>query len=203
MPDAQKGFGDIFTPPKTPSADKAKLLKPRTRRESGGPTISVVAEPVDSAATPENFMGPGSEESVLIPQPSPVNVDILEDEVVASELIMGPARSKGTYLPPDLLELVKARTSDDVTYTDLLFDAFDAIDFDEVRKHFRPELNVGPSGIHRRVRRKRGTGSIQIQLRLDKVQEKWIADKVAWSGAPSRSAFVSYVFELFLRPEEG
>ena len=36
MPDAQKGFGDIFAPVKSTSADKAKLLRPRTRRESGG-----------------------------------------------------------------------------------------------------------------------------------------------------------------------
>lgn len=200
MPDAQKGFGDIFAPVKTTPADKAKLLRPRTRRESGGPNISVVTEPVESAAAPETLVVTGAEESVVAPQPAPAEV---EEGVVASEQVIGAARSKGTYLPPDLLKLVKARTNDDVTYTDLLFDAFDAIDFEEVRKHFRPELNVGPSGIHRRVRRKRGTGSIQIQLRLDKVQEKWISDKVAWSGAPSRSAFVSYVFELFLRPEEG
>ena len=164
------------------------------------PNISVVTEPVESAAAPETLVEAGTEDAAVAPQPAPAEV---EEGVVASEQVIGAARSKGTYLPPDLLKLVKARTNDDVTYTDLLFDAFDAIDFEEVRKHFRPELNVGPSGIHRRVRRKRGTGSIQIQLRLDKVQEKWISDKVAWSGAPSRSAFVSYVFELFLRPEEG
>lgn len=203
MPEAQKGFGDIFAPVKTPPADKAKLLRPRTRRESGGPNISVVAEPVKSESAPEMLVVAGTEEAAVVPQPAPADVEEVEENVIASEQVIGAARSKGTYLPPDLLKLVKARTNDDVTYTDLLFDAFDAVDFEEVRKHFRPELNVGPSGIHRRVRRKRGTGSIQIQLRLDKVQEKWISDKVAWSGAPSRSAFVSYVFELFLRPEEG
>ncbi|NWL26683.1 hypothetical protein DM794_06350 [Paenarthrobacter ureafaciens] len=200
MPEAQKGFGDIFAPVKTPSTDKAKLLRPRTRRESGGPNISVVSDPVESSTAPETPVAAGAEEAAVTPQPASAEV---EENLIASEQVIGAARSKGTYLPPDLLKLVKARTNDDVTYTDLLFDAFDAIDFEEVRKHFRPELNVGPSGIHRRVRRKRGTGSIQIQLRLDKVQEKWISDKVAWSGAPSRSAFVSYVFELFLRPEEG
>lgn len=179
MPEAQKGFGDIFSP--TKSVDKSKLLQPRTRREPG-PVLRVAEDPVE-------------------PVVAPVTAAPVEKDTPASEQVAGPARSKGTYLPPDLLELVKARTSDEVSYTDLLIDALDAVDFDDVEKHFRPELNVGSSGIHRRVRRKRGTGTIQIQLRLDKVQEKWIANKVEETGAPSRSAFVSYVFELFLRPE--
>jgi len=184
MPETRKGFGDVFTPTRTTS-DKSKLLQPRARREPG-PALRVAEDPA--------------------PSPEDPAVVAVETASPASELVSGAIDSKGVYLPPELLKLVKNRihvhkmNGEDKAYTDLLIDAFEEIDFDDVTKHFRPELNISSSGIHRRVRRKRGTAGIQIQLRLDKGQERWIDAKAKETGAPSRSAFVSYVFELFLGP---
>jgi hypothetical protein len=187
MPETRKGFGDVFSPTKPPTSDKSQLLKPRARRETG-PALRVAEDPEPS---------PSLEVAAVVAAVEPA---------AASESVSGAIDSKGVYLPPELLKLVKSRIhahkmdDEDKTYTDLLIDAFESIDFDDVTKHFRPELNISSSGIHRRVRRKRGTAGIQIQLRLDKGQERWIDAKAKETGAPSRSAFVSYVFELFLGP---
>ncbi|WP_156372301.1 hypothetical protein [Arthrobacter sp. Leaf337] len=186
MPETRKGFGDVFSPTKPPASDKSQLLKPRVRRETG-PALRVAEDPAPS---------PSLEVAAVV----------AVEPAAISESVSGRIDSKGVYLPPGLLKLVKSRIhahkmdDEDKTYTDLLIDAFESIDFDDVTKHFRPELNISSSGIHRRVRRKRGTAGIQIQLRLDKGQERWIDAKAKETGAPSRSAFVSYVFELFLGP---
>jgi hypothetical protein len=188
MPETRKGFGDVFSPTKPPTSDKSQLLKPRARREPG-PALRVAEDPEPSQA-------PSLEVAAVV----------AVETAPASETVPGAIDSKGVYLPHDLLKRVQNRIHDqkmngeETTYTDLLIDAFEAIDFDDVTKHFRPELTVGSSGIHRRVRRKRGTSPIQIQLRLDKGQERWIDAKAEATGAPSRSAFVSCVFELFLGP---
>lgn len=118
----------------------------------------------------------------------------------ASELVPGALRNVGVYLPPVLLAKVKdAVYQERTTYADLLIDAFEAVDDEQIAKEFTPVTTLTNSGMPRRAPRKRGEAGIQIQLRLDGVQVAWLDEKVAEFDAPSRSALVSTVFKLHIQ----
>jgi hypothetical protein len=77
--------------------------------------------------------------------------------VKASETVPGALRNVGVYMPPALLAEVKdavyqART----TYADLLIDAFEAVDDEQIAGEFAPETTLTNSGMPRRAPRKRG-----------------------------------------------
>ncbi|PTT68491.1 hypothetical protein DBR22_06295 [Arthrobacter sp. HMWF013] len=117
----------------------------------------------------------------------------------ASELVPGALRNVGVYLPPALLVQVKdAVYQERTTYADLLIDAFEAVDDNQIAKEFTPETTLTSSGMPRRAPRKRGEAGIQIQLRLDGLQVAWLDEKVAEFDAPSRSALVSTVLKLHI-----
>jgi hypothetical protein len=118
----------------------------------------------------------------------------------ASELVPGALRNVGVYLPPALLAQVKdAVYQERTTYADLLIDAFEAVDDNQIAKEFTPETTLTSSGMPRRAPRKRGEAGIQIQLRLDGLQVAWLDEKVTEFDAPSRSALVSAVFKLHIQ----
>ncbi|MGG6382462.1 hypothetical protein [Paenarthrobacter sp. NEAU-H11] len=117
----------------------------------------------------------------------------------ASELVPGALRNVGVYLPPALLARVKdAVYQERTTYADLLIDAFEAVDDNQIANEFTPETTLTSSGMPRRAPRKRGEAGIQIQLRLDGLQVAWLDEKVAEFDAPSRSALVSAVLKLHI-----
>lgn len=117
----------------------------------------------------------------------------------ASELVPGALRNVGVYLPPALLAQVKDTVYQKrTTYADLLIDAFEAVDDNQITKEFTPETTLTTSGMPRRAPRKRGEAGIQIQLRLDGLQVDWLDEKVAEFDAPSRSALVSTVLKLHI-----
>ncbi|WP_231511420.1 hypothetical protein [Arthrobacter sp. UNC362MFTsu5.1] len=104
------------------------------------------------------------------------------------------------YLPPALLAQVKdAVYQERTTYADLLIEAFEAVDDNQIAKEFTPETTLTSSGMPRRAPRKRGEAGIQIQLRLDGLQVAWLDEKVTEFDAPSRSALVSAVFKLHIQ----
>jgi hypothetical protein len=120
----------------------------------------------------------------------------------ASELVPGALRNVGVYLPPALLAQVKdAVYRERTTYADLLIDAFEAVDDNQIAKEFTPETTLTSSGMPRRAPRKRGEAGIQIQLRLDGLQVAWLDEKVTEFEAPSRSALVSAVFKIHIQSE--
>lgn len=117
----------------------------------------------------------------------------------ASELVPGALRNVGVYLPPELLVQVKdAVYKERTTYADLLIDAFESVNDEQIAKEFTPETTVTRSGMPRRAPRKRGEAGIQIQLRLDGLQVDWLDERVTEFRAPSRSALVSAVFKLHM-----
>ncbi|POH72537.1 hypothetical protein [Arthrobacter glacialis] len=120
---------------------------------------------------------------------------------VSSEAAVSGIKSKGVYLPHDLLKVLKARTRGEMsTYTDMLIDAFDAISDKELIEKISPQASsTGLAGGMPRRRRttdsaKSGT---QIQLRLDKAQDDWLTAKEKTVGAPSRSALVTMAYEMY------
>lgn len=116
-----------------------------------------------------------------------------------SQTVPGAPRNVGVYLPPELLVEVKSRARvEQITYSDLLVDAFEAIDPAELTLEFAQPAEQSTSGMPRRVRRIRGTAGIQIQLRLDDRQIQWLDEQVTVHSASSRSALVSTAFRLYL-----
>jgi len=143
---------------------------------------------------PVSASGP---EQISAPRQKPAAKKTAAPAVKASETVPGALRNVGVYLPPALLADVKdavyqART----TYADLLIDAFEAVDDEQIAGEFTAETPLTSSGMPRRAPRKRGEAGIQIQLRLDGLQVAWLDNKVIEFGAPSRSALVSAVFKL-------
>lgn len=121
------------------------------------------------------------------------------DEPKASDTVDGPLRNVGVYVEPELLTRLKGWTRrQQITYADLLVEAFDHVEDPIIAKELEPEQVSAGSGMPRRVRRPRGTAGIQIQLRLDRGQVEWLDKKAETLRAPSRSACVSTVFKLHM-----
>lgn len=107
------------------------------------------------------------------------------------------------YIEPDVLAAVRVAKrkgapagQPDLTYDELLLDAIDDLGADRIREAFNPTAAEGAGLVSRRPRRARGTGGVQIQLRLSKGQQAQLQLLMGDVGAPSRSAFVSMVFRL-------
>lgn len=115
------------------------------------------------------------------------------------------------YLEPDILAVVRAAKSNtaaagdpDRTYDELLVDALDHIPTEQLVEAFAgtpTATNGGP--LQRRARRARGSGGIQIQLRLDGNQRRALDELTADVGAPSRSALVAAAYRLHFAPHRG
>lgn len=126
-----------------------------------------------------------------------------------------PAQHQGVqnvavYLEPDILALVRAAKSrttaagePEKTYDELLVDALDHISIEQLRAVFTG-TPTAPSGgpLQRRTRRARGSGGIQIQLRLDGDQRRALDELAAAADAPSRSALVATAYRLHFAPHD-
>lgn len=107
----------------------------------------------------------------------------------------------GIYLEPALLEKVTARRkADDVTYADVLVDAFDSVDVDAVTARFTAAPTADTSGrMPRAARPTRGQGGIQRQFRLTVDQRDYLDRLVESTSSPSRSALVAAVLEAYVQ----
>lgn len=182
-----ENLSSIFAPTATKGAAEgtgrgkklAGLLPPRAASESAGK----VPEPTPQAL-------PSSQPHTPAPK-----------STSASETTDSGVKSKGVYLPHDLLKVLKARTRGEMsTYTDMLIDAFDVITDEALIEKISPQAAATgmAGGMPRRRRTTDSTKSgTQIQLRLDKAQEDWLTAKEKSVGAPSRSALVTMVYEMY------
>lgn len=193
----------VEAPPREPiQAPPAAAPEPEVEQ---APTVEQappeVGEPEAQKPVPAPAPAPAPAKAPkAAPRQQPAPKKTAAPAVKASEMVPGALRNVGVYLPPALLADVKdavyqART----TYADLLIDAFEAIDDEQIAGEFAPETTLTSSGMPRRAPRKRGEAGIQIQLRLDGLQVAWLDEKVAEFDAPSRSALVSAVFKLHIQ----
>jgi hypothetical protein len=170
------------------------LLPGRSSRPARTDTTS---KPVSSPADPAGDQSPSTDRPAKADRPttSPAG------RMVSATADDTKLRTKPVYVPPALLEQIRADgKARELTYTDLLVESFELVEDKALRAAFvqeRPETSTMPA----RVRAKRGTGGIQMNLRLDGAQEQWIDEKVIAVGAPSRSALVSTVFALRFEQE--
>lgn len=173
--------------PSRPRRDDKPKPKPKAVQES-----QPVAEQSEPAVEPmADLLAEASPVRPVAPAPAATTVK----RVTAADDTK--PRTKPAYVPPAIFDQAQAATkARDITYTDLLVESFDLVSDDELAEAFtavRPETS---GGMPARVRRPRGTGGLQMNLRLDGAQERWLDEKQAAVGAPSRSALVSTVFQL-------
>jgi len=106
--------------------------------------------------------------------------------------------NKAVYLRPAVLERLRIyKRSTGLTYADILVEAFDSIEDDQLIEKFAVQPRTSKSGMPVVATVKRGGEGMQINLRLNAAQVEWLGRKEALVGAPSRSALVANVFELF------
>lgn len=183
--------------------------KPRVDRAAGLTGLLPTPRPQRAAAPAapremfdDNAHG-GEAPTVAAPSNGPVAVAPRQRPAAVKQRVSQQANivnNVAVYLEPDLLELVRQqRRLTDVSYDQLVSDAFAAVSDDQLVRAFRPEPGItGLSGMPARQRRVRGTAGIQIQLRLDTNQRSWLDQKQDDVGAPSRSALVAAVLRLHL-----
>ena len=183
--------------------------KPRVDRAAGLTGLLPTPRPQRAAAPPApteilHDNASGSEVSTIAaPSDGPVAVAPRQRPAAVKQRVSQQANivnNVAVYLEPDLLDLVRQqRRLTDVSYDQLVSDAFAAVTDDQLARAFQPEPGItGRSGMPTRQRRVRGTAGIQIQLRLDTNQRSWLDQKQDDVGAPSRSALVAAVLRLHL-----
>lgn len=187
-------LADAFNKPRVDRAAGLTGLLPATR-PLRATTVSPPAETSDEDITTVSDAPATATRPVVAgprQRPSAVKPRVSEQANIVSNVAV--------YLEPDLLDLVRQRRRvTEVSYDQLVGDAFAAVGDDELARVFRPEPGVtNTSGMPTRQRRVRGTAGIQIQLRLDTNQRAWIDQKQHDVGAPSRSALVAAVLRLHL-----
>ncbi|MBW8764539.1 MAG: hypothetical protein JF592_18495 [Microbacterium sp.] len=181
------GLGDILghSTGRSATAKTAPAkASPAKAPERAPVAFSEAQEP--AAAAPGTSVAPGPAAAVSAPLADPNKVENV------------PA-----YIEPDVLAAVRVAKRKGVpagqpetTYDELLLDAIDDLGADRIREAFNPTAAEGAGLVSRRPRRARGTGGVQIQLRLSKGQQAQLQLLMDDVGAPSRSAFVSMVFRL-------
>lgn len=186
-----RNLGAIFNAGKTrPDADLTAVPEfmpypaPSTTRE----TMRDVPMETRQESTPES-------EGETTQEPTKDGPREAAGETQEAELVVS---NTAVYLPvPVLSRLKEARAKRKLTYTDLLIDAFDELEDEQILVALGAKPRTG--GMPRRHRAPaRGQGGVQVQLRLDQEQRAWLDDRVEQYGAPSRSALVAAVFDAWL-----
>jgi hypothetical protein len=184
-------LAEAFKPTSSETSARGSSLQGLLKPKDGNKKRSLVP----TAATP-------SEEAPLDTRSQPAKRPNISNKPgakkPASQTVAGPARNVAVYLPPATLDAVKAKAREEqTTYSDLLVDAFDAVDPEDIARAFNVDAEAATASVMpRRVRRPRGTAGIQIQLRLDEHQVEWLDVQVTRYQASSRSALVSTVLQL-------
>ena len=202
------------------------MSKPAARRSLAGSFQGGTAAPSPTRAsalvgllpprrvegTQEDRAEDRQEEPARRPQPSTLRQVAVPDEVPASprqegrrpadehatELPDEAVRGVAVYLPVELLErLRRTARSRELTYSDLLVEAADA-HLDEVRGSFTNPAARKVSGMPSRQNRRPREPGVQVQLRLDGHQVRWLEEQMVALGAPSRTALVVALLRIHL-----
>lgn len=177
--DRAAGLGGLLPPKPDPDTSPAERMTPLTAVTDDGLDRLPAEQPVR--------VGEGEEEHSSAAEPLAGGSE-LDDRV----------RNVAVYLPVDLLDRLKrTRRSRELTYSDLLVEAA-AAHLGDVEPAFRAAPPRAVSGMPSRVRRGLSGPGVQVQIRLDGHQLRWLDQQVARLGAPSRTALVFALFERHL-----
>lgn len=181
------GLADILaSSPARSGAPRKPAAKPSPARAPERAPVAFVEAPEPAAAAPGTSVAPAPAAAVSAPGKDPNKVE-----------------NVATYIEPAVLDVVKTMKrkmapagQPDLTYDELLLDAIDELGVDRIREEFNPTAAGGDGLIARRQRRVRGTGGVQIQLRLSVAQQEQLEALRVEVGAASRSAFCTTVYRL-------
>ena len=187
---ARRSLAEAFTPGQTPrdrAAGLGGLLPPRPERDS-----PVVVRQAALAA-----VGDG-ERSVSAERQDPGPVSGVAPDLTA-DADLDRVRNVAVYLPVDLLDRLKrTRRSRELTYSELLVEAA-AAHLGELEGSFRsPPPPPAAVGMPSRVRRRLPEPGVQVQIRLDGHQLRWLDEQTERLAAPSRTALVAALFDAHL-----
>jgi hypothetical protein len=188
-------LADAFNKPRVDRAAGLTGLLPAPRPRLTPPPAAPT-EPFDDTA-------PLGDAPSAVPVNKPVAVGPRQGQAASKQRVSEQANivtNVAVYLEPDLLDLARQqRRVAEVSYDQLVGDAFAAVSDEDLVRVFRPEPGMtGTRGMPTRQRRVRGTAGIQIQLRLDTNQRAWLDQKQQDVGASSRSALVAAVLRLHM-----
>jgi hypothetical protein len=176
---------DAFAPPKGRGEGLADLLAPRPRATSPRPE-----KPAD--ATRQPAAGPAA--------PGQRGRRLERAARTATAATEPSVKNVAIYLPPETLAAARAASRHrDITYAELLADAFADVDVDTLTARFTAKASAGEEeGMPRRPARTSGAAGIQRQFRLTTEQVEWLDAQVRIFKAPSRSALAAAVLGLYL-----
>lgn len=122
-----------------------------------------------------------------------------QPEAAAVEIDLALVRNVAVYVPVDLLERLRQTSrSRELTYAELVVEATEA-HLDEVAVRFTPQQpQTTGTGMPARPVRQRPEPGVQVQIRLDGHQVRWLDQQVEHLGAPSRSALVAALLQAHL-----
>lgn len=183
-PDRASGLGDLL-PPRPPATGVASAP------EAPAPLTAVPDDDERGARAPELAASSNAEQLGAGPGNAGDPGDLAQ---------VAQVRNVAVYLPVALLERLKrTRRSRELTYSDLLVEAAAAHLDDLDESAFRDASGPTASGgMPVRSRRRQPEPGVQVQIRLDGLQVKWLDEQVNRLGAPSRTALVARLLEAHL-----
>lgn len=188
---ARRSLATAFEP-KQPAPDRAAalsgLLPPRPGQSAEDTGLSlvepVVAEQSTAGKADAGYLQGGRTEPAEGPSRS-------ADDVVRGVVV---------YVPVEVLERLRATArSRQVTYADLLVES--AVHLPKVRRAFggqQEPMHASPGAMPVRAARRAVQPGVQVQLRLDGHQVRWLDDQVQRLSAPSRTALVVALLRVHL-----
>lgn len=186
--DRAAGLTGLLPPPKPRPSTSPSTTSPASDQHADQPAAAQEAAQAAASTRPAVRKDSGRAVRTITPAAAPVSGSA---DIVANVAV---------YLEPDLLDQAREhRRSRQITYDELVVDAFAAVPDHALQQALAPHRAASPiTGMPARQRRVRGTAGIQIQLRLTGPQRTWLDTKQQTVGAPSRSALVATALKLYL-----
>lgn len=212
MAEPRKGLGDMFrgTAPQV-ADDVESILRANQQQKPAATATPTVVSPTSGkkAATEKPKK---AKPSVVKESPA------AQDEAPSAPRAVGrPALKerdpevvapRGYYVPSGVKKWLRDEArAREITQTDLLVMAFDAVDVDTLKASFSTMPVQPPGGMPRAPIGKRKTSrvedGVQTSLRLTGAQEDWIEGLREAVGAHSKSALVSTVLKTYMGMPQG
>ncbi len=174
--------------PPTRAAALVGLLPPRPQAEPEDDRVGSGQE--HGRSVEPSAAGPTAPPNAVPTSPQQEEERPADGDGDGAGLLDEAVRGVAVYLPLELLErLRRTARSRELTYSDLLVEAADA-HLEEARASFASPTVRKVSGMPARQSRRTREPGVQVQLRLDGHQVRWLEEQVAALGAPSRTALV-------------
>lgn len=217
MAEPRKGLGELFRGTAPQVADDVESILRANQQQKPAASTSQAAPVslVEDVVTPVKKAAPSKPTRT---RTAPIKEAPSEPEVAPAPRAVGrPALKerdpeivapRGYYVPSGVKKWLRDEArAREITQTDLLVIAFDAVDVDTLKESFSTMPVQPPGGMPRAPIGKRKTSrvedGVQTSLRLTGAQEDWIEELRETVGAHSKSALVSTVLKTYMGMPKG